>query len=223
MNDDELITVLREQRSKVVMTTPVEQIINRGRAVRVRRRVSGVAAAVGAAAAAAVAVGVAFPAGHPAVRPPAVRPPSASESARAPSVRLAAWTVTRQAGGSIKVTFRQATDPAGLQQTLRADGVPVSVTFTGEQNTACQAYHVSASQAFWPYGSRPGPLDGSGFINHPERAYTTPYAFVIDPSALPSGAGLQIWTSGTPGAADNFQLHVTLVKTSPQCTGSAGS
>jgi hypothetical protein len=218
MNDDELITVLREQRGKVVMTTPVEQIISRGRFVRVRRRVPGVAAGVGAVAAAAVAVGVAFPASHPAVRPPA-----ASESASPPSARLAAWTVTRQAGGSIKVTFRQATNPAGLQQTLRADGVPVSVTFTGEQNTACQAYHVSASQAFWPYGSRPGPLDGSGFINHPERAYTTPYAFVIDPSALPSGAGLQIWTSGTPGAADNFQLHVTLVKTSPQCTGSTGS
>jgi hypothetical protein len=218
MNDDELITVLREQRGKVVMTTPVEQIISRGRFVRVRRRVPGVAAGVGAVAAAAVAVGVAFPASHPAVRPPA-----ASESASPPSARLAAWTVTRQAGGSIKVTFRQATNPAGLQQTLRADGVPASVTFTGEQNTACQAYHVSASQAFWPYGSRPGPLDGSGFINHPERAYTTPYAFVIDPSALPSGAGLQIWTSGTPGAADNFQLHVTLVKTSPQCTGSAGS
>jgi hypothetical protein len=218
MNDDELITVLREQRGKVVMTTPVEQIISRGRSVRVRHRVPGVAAGVGAAAAAAVAVGVAFPAGHP-----AVRPPSASESASPPSVRLEAWTVTRQAGGGIKVTFRQATDPAGLQQTLRADGVPVSVTFTGEQNAACQPYHVTASQAFWPYGSRPGPLDGSGFINHPERAYTTPYAFVIDPSALPSGAGLQIWTSGTPGAADNFQLHVTLVKTSPQCTGSAGS
>jgi hypothetical protein len=223
MNDDELITVLREQRGKVVMTTPMEQIISRGRTVRVRRRVPAVAAAVGAAAAVAVAVGVAFPAGHPAVKPPVAGPPVASGSASPPSVRLAAWTVTRQAGGSIKVTFRQATDPAGLQQTLRADGVPVSVTFTGQQDTACQPYHVSAGQAFWPYGSRPGPLDGSGFINHPEGAYTTPYAFVIDPSALPSGAGLQIWTSGTPGAADNFELHVTLVKTSPQCTGSTGS
>lgn len=129
----------------------------------------------------------------------------------------------RQAGGSIKVTFRQATDPAGLQQALRADGVPVSVTFAGLQNPACRPYHASGSQAFWPYGSRPGPLDGSGFIDHPKDAYTTPYAFVIDPSALPSGAGLQIWTSGTPGAADNFQLHVTLVKTSLRCTGSSGA
>jgi hypothetical protein len=220
MNDDELITVLQEQRGKVVMTTPVEQIISRGRAVRVRRLVPGVAAA--AAVAAGVAAGVAFPAGHPAIRPPAGAP-SASESASPHSVRLAAWTVTRQAGSSIKVTFRRATDPAGLQQTLRKDGVPVSVTFAGRQNTACQPYHVGGGQAFWPYGSRPGPLDGSGFINHPGGAYSTPYAFVIDPSALPSGAGLQIWTSGTPGAADTFQLHVTLVKTSPQCTGSTGS
>ena len=39
MNDDELITTLREQRDKVPMNTPVEQIISRGRAVRARRRV----------------------------------------------------------------------------------------------------------------------------------------------------------------------------------------
>jgi hypothetical protein len=50
--------------------------------------------------------------------------------------------------------------------------------------------------------------------------YSTPYALVIHPSALPSGAGLQIWTSGTPGGADNFQLQVSLVRASPQCTGS---
>jgi len=181
------------------------------------------AAAVAVAAAAAVVVGVAFPVGYPAVRPPAAGAPAASDSASPPGVRLTAWTVARQVGGSIKVIFRQATDPAGLQQTLRADGVPISVSFTGQQNTTCQPYHIGASQAFWPYGSRPGPLDGSGFIDHPEGAYTTPYAFVIDPAALPSGAGLQIWTSGTPGAADNFQPHVTLVKTSPQCTGSTGS
>lgn len=224
MNDDQLITVLREQRGKVTMTTPVEQIISRGRAVRVRRQVSGVAAAAGAAAAvAAVAVGVAFPAGHPAVGPAAAGHPAPSRPAGPPGVRLAAWTVTRQAGGSIKVTFRQATDPAGLQQTLRADGVPVSVTFTGHQNPACQPYHASGSQAFWPYGSAPGPLGGSWSINDPKGAYTTPDAFVIDPSALPSGAGLQIWTSGTPGGGDSFQLHVTLVKTSPPCTGSPGS
>jgi hypothetical protein len=75
--------------------------------------------------------------------------------------------------------------------------------------------------ALWPQAA--GPLDGSRFIHHPQDAFTTPYALVIDPPALPSGAGLQIWASGTPGAADNFQLNVSLVKATPQCTGNSGS
>jgi hypothetical protein len=216
MIDDELITVLREQRGKVVMTTPVEQIISRGRTVRNRRRLPGVVAAVGAAAAAAaVAVSVVLPASHPAASYPA-----ASHPASQPSARLAAWTVTRQADGSIQVTFREATDAAGLQRMLRADGVPVSVTFTGQQNPACQPYSSPASQAFGPFGPGTGPLDGASFIHNPKDAYATPYALVIDPASLPSGAGLQIWTSGTPGPAQNFQLEVGLVQASPQCTGS---
>jgi hypothetical protein len=46
MNDEELITVVREQRAKVHSATPVEQIISRGRAVRTRRRIPGVAGAL---------------------------------------------------------------------------------------------------------------------------------------------------------------------------------
>jgi hypothetical protein len=224
MNNDELITTLREQRGTVPMTTPVEQIISRGRAVRARRRVPGVAAALGAAAVAAVAVSVALPAGHPAAGHPAAGHPAASHPASSPAVQLAAWTVTRQADGSIQVTFREATDPAGLQRTLRADGVPASVTFTGHQNTACHPYLLSGSQAEpspgQPFTGPLGSVMSRDFIHNPKQSYTTPYALVIKPSALPSGAGLQIWTSGTPGAADNFQLNVNLVQASPQCTGS---
>jgi hypothetical protein len=222
--NDELITALREQRGTVTMTTPVEQIISRGRAVRARRRVPGVAAALGAAAVAAVAVSVALPASHPAAGHPAAGHPAAGHPASGPAVQLAAWTVTRQADGSIQVTFREATDPAGLQRTLRADGVPVSVTFTGHQNPACQPYPLSGSQAQpspgQPFGGPMGSVVPRDFIHNPKQPYTTPYALVIHPSALPSGAGLQIWTSGTPGAADNFRLNVSLVQASPQCTGS---
>jgi hypothetical protein len=220
MIDDELITVLREQRGKVVMPTPVEQIIRRGHTVRNRRRVPGVAAAVGAAAAAAAAVSVALPASHPAAGHPAVSNPGASHPAGDPGVQLEAWTVTRQAHGVIRVTFRDATDAAGLQRTLRADGIPVSVTFTGQLNPACRPYSSGSSQAFWPFGSRTGSSGGPGFTHDPKDAYDTPDALIIRPSALPAGAGLQISTSGTPGAADNFQLQVNLVKASPQCTGS---
>ncbi len=226
MIEDELITVLRQQRGKVVMTTPVEQIISRGHAVRNRRRAPGlIAAAVGAAAAAAVAVSVALPASrlaasHPASGSPAASSPATSHPARLPSVRLAAWTVTELADGRIQVTFREATDAARLQRTLRADGIPVSVTFAGKQNPACQPYSSHGGQAYWPFGQSTGPLNGVSFIHNPKDAYTTPYALVIDPSALPAGSGLQITTSGVPGGADNFQLDVGLVKASPQCTGS---
>jgi hypothetical protein len=195
MNDNELITALREQRGKVPMDTPVEQIIRRGRAVRARRRVPGVAGALGVAAAAAFAVSVALPASHPASEPRA---------------QLAAWTVARQADGSIKVTIRELRDPAGLQRRLRADGVPATVAFTGQQNPACQGYPGGGSQ-----GQRRNLLSG----------VVTPAGgggMVIHPAALPSGAGLQIYTlfQHYPGSRGSYQVAVGLVQASPQCTGS---
>ena len=36
MNDDELLRAVEEQRAKVSMTVPVEQVIRRGRTVRGR-------------------------------------------------------------------------------------------------------------------------------------------------------------------------------------------
>jgi hypothetical protein len=222
MNDDELITALRRQRGTVVLTTPVQQIIGRGRTVRSRRRVFAAAGALAAAAVVAFTVGVALPGSHPAARGPV-----ASHPAGPPSVRLAAWTVTRQADGNVKVSFRELADPAALQRTLRADGVPVSVTFTGRQNPACQPYSLPAGQRSWPFGPRPGPVSllglGPGSFTKPnlKKYFTTPPgelpALVIDPSALPSGAGLEIFTPGNQG------LQVMLVHASPQCTGSSGS
>ena len=193
MKDNELITALREQRDKVPMDTPVEQIISRGRAMRARRRVPRVAGALGAAAAAALGVSVALPASHPA------------------SAQLAAWTVARQGDGSIQVTIRELRDPAGLQRTLRTDGVPASVTFTGQQNPACRGYPGGGSQNQRRHllSSVAGAAGGRD-------------AMVIHPSALPSGAGLQIYTlfQDYPGPRGTFQVAVGLVQASPQCTGS---
>ncbi len=124
MNDDELITAVREQRSKVPMTIPVEQIINRGHAVRARRRIPGMAAVLAVAAAAAVAVTALLPASHPA--------------SHQPGIQVAAWTVVKQADGTVSVTIREMRDPAGLQRRLRADGVPATVTFFGPAPRSCQ-------------------------------------------------------------------------------------
>src|SRR5690348_16578234 len=100
MNDDELITLVREQRGKVPMSVPVADIIARGRSVRARRRIPRLtgALAVGAGMAVAVAMVVS----------------STSRDAGQPNAQLAAWTVTMQANGSVQVTIRQLRDLAGL-------------------------------------------------------------------------------------------------------------
>jgi hypothetical protein len=220
MNDTQLADAVKsglteacDSLSTVHLAIPAREIMARADRARRHRR-QGVLAGAGGLAAAAVAVSMALPASHPAASHPA-----ASHPASSPGVQLTAWTVTRQADGSIQVTFREATDAAALQRTLRADGVPVSVTFTGQQNRACQPYSSGGSQAFGPFGPTTGPLGGPSFVHNPMDAYSTPDALIILPSALPSGAGLQIWTSGTPGAADDFQVNVSLVKASPECTG----
>jgi hypothetical protein len=65
MNDDELAAAVKEAVRGAHMNIPAEQIVHRSRAVRARRRIPGAAAALGAAAAAAVAVTMALPASHP--------------------------------------------------------------------------------------------------------------------------------------------------------------
>jgi hypothetical protein len=129
MNDGELITALRGQRNTIPMTTPVEQIINRGHAIRARRRIPGLAGALAVVAGAALLVTVLLPSSHQ------------------PSAQLAAWTVSKQGDGNISVTIRQLLDPAGLQTKLRADGVLASVTFVDNQNPSCRPY--PASQTLW--------------------------------------------------------------------------
>jgi hypothetical protein len=217
MNDDDLTITLRSQRDRVTMTTPLDDIISRGRSIRARRRIPQAAGTLGVAGAVAVVASVALPAGHPAGGHPSGGRPTASRPVGLPDVRLAAWTVTRQDDGSIQVTFREATDAAGLQRTLRADGVPASVTFTGRQNPACQPLNIPSA----PFSGKGAyRLPGVFGFGGPQNAYEHPQiALVLHPSELPAGAGVQIWTSGTPGAADDFQLHVGLVKASPQCTG----
>lgn len=186
MTDDDLITLVREQRSNVRMDTPVEQIVGRGRALRARRRLPGVAAgALAVAAAAVLAVTALQPAGHQGGRPlPA---------------QLDAWTVTKQANGTITVTVRQLRNPKGLQRTLRADGVPASVSFGGYPR-ACQRYpKMSAVLMGEVFGAHGPPL-------------------VIHPKALPHGVGIQLSPGHYPPGAP-IALSAGLVRTSPGCTG----
>jgi hypothetical protein len=202
MNDNELMTAVRESFTGVHSPTPVEQIVSRSRAVRARRRIPGAAGALAVVAGAAVAAAVLLPGGsHPA-------------SGQRPA-ELAAWTVARLAGGNISVTIRELRDPAGLQARLRADGVPASVRFMPSrhgQPNPCREYAGSqALQHQVIQGLRPA-----------HRGEQTIF-LIIHAAALPRGAGVGLQV--TSGAGDlhhpgGGRLGVALVQASPPCTGS---
>jgi hypothetical protein len=193
MNDDELITAVREQRNKVHMTTPVEQIVSRGHAVRARRRIPGLAGALAVAAAAVIAVIMLAPGSH--------------QASRQPAVRLAAWTVVKLGDGNIYVHIRELRDPAALQRRLRAEGLPVSVNFT-RQGNSCRPYPAAA-----PLLNRVFP--GSYRLRPPPSADV----IVIHPPALPSNAGIQLSASFGQSPAMSGVAAPVLVYASHQCTG----
>jgi hypothetical protein len=73
MNDDDLMTAVKESVTGVHMTIPAEQIVRRSRMIRARRRIPAAAAALAVAAAAVFAVTALLPA-HQAGGGPTVTP-----------------------------------------------------------------------------------------------------------------------------------------------------
>jgi hypothetical protein len=114
------------------MTIPAEQIVTRSRTIRARRRVPLMTGALAGVAGAALAVTTLLSPGHQPGHPI--------------TAQLAAWTVTAQANGDIRVIVREMRDQAGLQRTLRADGLPVNVTFTFPSlDPSCQTYYPAST------------------------------------------------------------------------------
>ena len=147
---------------------------------------------------------------------PASRP--ASHPAHA---ELAAWTVVKQADGTIFVKIRELRDPAGLQATLRADGVPASVVFYPGRPVEQSAW------SFVHFKNNPC-QEYSGGENQAQNVVTgqdpLQVGFTVHPSAIPRGAGVQIVANSNVGYYPQPQgpmaLFEWLVQASPQCTGS---
>lgn len=188
MTDNDLITEVRESFTGVHSATPVARIESRGRTLRTRRRATGLAGALAVGAAVAAAVTALGPAGH--------------QPSHQGGIQLAAWTVVRQANGTIEVTLRQLRDPAGLQRTLRADGLPAAVTFSGQLPSSCQRLVAG------------GDVIKQIFSGRQEGGYPV---MVIHPSALPAGAGVAI---NPPDQWPITNVAIGLVQASPLCTGS---
>jgi hypothetical protein len=235
MNDSETVDVVRDSLTTakdslvgVHVNTPLDAIVRNGRARRRRHRLTGLTGAMAVTAGGAMAVIALASSGHPASQP--------GHSASQPLIaRLAAWTVAKQANGDIKITIRELSDPSGLQSTLRADGVPANVSSSTQFDPSCQRYPMTQALFTSIYRAQKGVGSGNTVL-------------VIHPSALPTGAGVEIGASvaGRAGdrgrhqvagnqtvhhiarqpvhqvaaLADNSVLLVGLVYASQQCTGS---
>lgn len=156
---------------------------------------------------------------------PCTRPTSARSRVRPPRrrglVTLAAWSVVKERHGLIKVTIRQLRDPAGLQQTLRADGIPAHVRFVHRFFQASAAVHL-------PKGCLAPHLSSEAIAKLERKLIPSNVpvpnddAVILRPSAIPHGIGLSMkaWAPnpGTQSAA-SLSMEIDPVQATPQCTG----
>jgi len=198
---------------------PASEIIARASRRRRRRLVSGMTGVLALAAVAAVAVTALLPASHPASNRP-------SHPVHA---QLAAWTVSKQAGGTVLVTIREFRDRAGLQRTLRADGIPASVIFIEAGNVPANPnlIHGNPCRQFNGDGNATGDrlLLRVAQLADPRAADPFQGGVVIHPSALPRHVGLQLYISrnlgySSPQHDGGVAFYEDLVQATPQCTGS---
>ncbi|HEX4092973.1 MAG TPA: hypothetical protein VHZ33_30005 [Trebonia sp.] len=219
MNDDQMLTAVRDSFADVRLDVPLDRTVSRGRALRGRSRALRVASVAGAAALAGVAA-VAMTGLGRADAP-------ATASSRTGTAKLDAWTVTKAPDGIVNVTIRQFSDEAGLQRTLRADGVPIWVAFTSglvsddpplprgcrpvamsdRANTILQAKILG-----WPADPKTG-----GPVAH----YGPGIAISFHTRQIPDGVGinLQVQPEAKRGGTVSYGWGLGLVATSPTCIG----
>ena len=205
MNDPDVISDVKASYAGIHMDVPLDVIVRRGRRLRAQRRLPGVAVAAGTVAALAVAVAAVVP-GSGRTTPPA---------GSAGTERPAAWTVVSQPNGGVRVALRWPgiRDVAGLQDRLRADGVPARVARIGYLRPPL---NVPGCQVFRDWSAGPGGISYTRWrkiFYGPHTGQQSNHAFWVYRSAIPRGLGVlvDIYYDGT------FGLYV--VKASPQCTG----
>jgi hypothetical protein len=216
------LSTAKDSLAGVHMDTPPDAIARNGRARRRWHRLTGLTGAMTVMAGTALAVTALAPSGSTASH-------SGHPASHPRTAQLAAWTVAKQANGDIKVTIHQLSDPSALQNTLRADGLPASVTSIAQPDPSCRHYPMTQGLFKTIYQGQKAAGSGNTILT-------------IDPSALPSGAGVQIGAATGQQVGDNGRhqaagsqtvhqvaarahnggavIRVGLVYASQQCTGS---
>ena len=175
MNDDDVITLVREQRDTVHSVTPVEQIISRGRARRRRRLTNITRMSVGGVAAAtalALSVSGAF-----------------TPAAKLGTIRTAAYTLRHNANGTDTLTLNpgELLAPAQLQSDFAQYGIPAKVT-TGSYCTSDPEPAGFSQVVTGP----PGPGSSQAGSGEGQAGSGEPPTITIDPSQIRSGTELSV-------------------------------
>jgi hypothetical protein len=177
--------LMREHGPALAHATPPAHPRRRVTA-RQRWRLPVLAGGLTAAAAATAAAALVLASG------PGTVPGQRGKAGHARTVVTAAWTVHEAADGTVTISLRQYADPAGLQRTLRADGVNAIVRAMPTRTT-----------------TRPGGLPGSGkpplrvpvatcsyaaTNNAPPQVQRAAVTVVFQDVPAPRGAGIRIAT-----------------------------
>jgi hypothetical protein len=213
--DSELLTAVRESFAGTLLQAPLGATVRRGRALRARRRAVGLAGvAVVIAGGAALATALLVP-GGPARPAPSGPRPAASGTDHSPA-RLAAWTVTEGPDHTVTILIRELRDPAGMQRTLRADGVPAHVAFQGGVLSdtpplprQCRNTRLSPEED----ATLQGKILGNSFMPEVQNGI----ALVIHANEIPKGIGLNLTVQTS---SNGWGWSLGLIQASPACTGS---
>jgi hypothetical protein len=179
MNDDELATTVKEAVRGARINIPAEQIVHRGRAIRARRRIPVLVGGLTAAAAATAAAALVVASG------PAAVPGQHETAGHARTVVTAAWTVREDADGTVTIYLRQYYDPAGLQQTLRADGINAIVRSVPQTTRKVgNTIYINPTCTYATTNDAPQAVQKAVW------GLSLSGPFVIHPSAMPHGSAL---------------------------------
>jgi hypothetical protein len=218
-SDTELLKAVRDSFAGARLAAPLDATIARGRRLRARRRAAGV---TGVACAAAVAAGAGAGlagalAASPATSPAVFHTPSPATGA---PDRLAAWTVTRTPDGIVTILVRQLSDPAGLQRTLRADGVPINVRFQGGTLSDTPPMPRACTRAALP-DKGAAELQGKILGVPTETTLGSKVALVVHTTQIPKGIGLNLTLQDVVVAPPDYTVgwSLGLVDATPACTG----